>query len=90
MDWVSTFEALFPLRRSLRCTVRKSMLKRVRPEVFGTVECICAAEKRMAPPGSVTSRTCGSSSIGSSGLSCGRVSLLMCCAALARLVLFHS
>src|SRR5260370_25117534 len=40
----STFQALFPLRRSLRCTARKSMLKRVRPDVFGTVECIFAAE----------------------------------------------
>src|SRR5581483_3369594 len=32
-------------------TVRKSILNRVRPEEFGTLECICAAENRSTPPG---------------------------------------
>ena len=35
------------------------MLKRVLPDVFGTLECICAAEKMMSPPGSQIGRICG-------------------------------
>jgi uncharacterized protein YcgL (UPF0745 family) len=35
---------------SSRCTVLKSMLNRVRPEVLGTIECSCAPEKRIIPP----------------------------------------
>ena len=76
--------------RSFRLTVRKSMLKRVRPVVFGTVECSCAAEKTSVPPGGVTTRMSGSSSSGSSGFGCLRVSFLTCFAACLRPVLFHS
>ncbi len=66
------------------------MLNLVRPEVFGTVECICAAEKSRMLPTGPTTRICGSSSIGSSGFGCFRVSTPICCAAICRLVRFHS
>ena len=60
------------------------------PEVFGTVECSCAAANRTIPPAGTTQRICGSSSIGSSGFGCLRVSDLMCLAASLRPTLFHS
>ena len=47
----STLGGATPSTRSSRLTVRKSMLKRVRLVVFGTVECSCAAEKTSVPAG---------------------------------------
>ena len=40
-----------PSTRSSMLTVRKSMLKRARAVVLGTVECSCAAENTSTPPG---------------------------------------
>src|SRR3954447_15675662 len=61
---------------SSRWAVRKSMLKRVLPEVLFTDECRWAPEKRISPPGGTTTRSSGSSSSGSSGFGCLRVSAL--------------
>ena len=86
----SMFGAPSKASASSRFTVRKSMLNRVRFDVFGTDECRWAPENRSTPPGSATTRSCGSSSTGSVGFGCSRVSVLMCWAAVARLVRFHS
>src|SRR5262245_8128304 len=75
---------------SSECTVLKSILYRVRPEVLGTVECSCAPEKRMTPPALQIIRIWGSSSMGSSGRGCLRVSDLIYWAAFLRPTLFHS
>ena len=55
----SRFGAPAPELRSPRLTVRKSTLNRVRPDVFGTLECNCAAENRIRPPGGQMRRTVG-------------------------------
>ena len=74
----STFAAPAPALTSSTWTVLKSMLKRVYPDVLGTVECRCAPEKRSRPPTLATTLICGSSSTGSSGRGCFRVSRVMC------------
>ena len=60
--------------RSFKWTVRKSMLRRVRPDVFGTVECKWAAEKISSPSCGGTIRNWGSSSTGSRAADWRRVS----------------
>ena len=84
------FGAARPSIASPRCTVRRSMLNRVRPDVFGTLECSCAPENKTMPPGLQIGRSCGSSSTSSSGTGWTRVSVPIWVAAICRLVAFHS
>ena len=58
--------------------------------MFGTDECSWLPENTIIPPTSGTTRTCGSSSTGSSGVGWSRVSLPIWLAAANRLVRFHS
>lgn len=69
--------------------VRKSTLNRVRPEVFGTVECSWAAEKARRAFAAPTTRRSVSGGTSSVTLGWLRVSLLTCLAASARPTLFH-
>ena len=66
------------------------MLNRVRPDVFGTLECNWAPENRTMPPGLQIGRICGVSSTSSSGTGWIRVSVPIWVAAIFRLVAFHS
>ena len=50
VEALSRFGAPRLATTSSRCTVLKSILNRVRPEVLGTLECICAAANKMIPP----------------------------------------
>ena len=74
----STFGAPPPSSRSSRFTVRKSMLKRVRPVVFGTVECSCAAENRIRAAGRGDDADVRRELELLQGLGCLRVSVLIC------------
>ncbi len=66
------------------------MLKRVRPDVLGTVECRCAPEKRIRPPDGHITRVSGSSCNGPVAFGWRRVSAFTSFAAFARPVLFQS
>ena len=70
--------------------MRKSTLKRVSPEVFGTVACRCAPENMMRPPGGQTTRNSVSRSSASCAVGCHRESLRTSLAAFFRAFAFHS
>ena len=86
----STLGAPMPASTSSRLTTRKSMLNRVRPEVFGTLEWRCEPENMRMPPGRITARICGLSSMSPTACGCFLVSVPICFAASRRPVSVHS